>query len=75
VSVATACNRHFLLFIYFIVGFCLGEDDLLLMVKAVMTGDHIADGDGHKIIGHSFKSEEFKGDEQRSNGTVGDTAE
>ena len=57
--------------------FCLifGVYNGLILIKSIITGNSIADGNRDQIIGNTLKSKQLKGNENGGNGAVGNTAE
>ena len=55
-----------------VIGFVFGVDNLLTLVKSVITGEHIAECDSEQEIGHSLKTEQLEADQQRGQRAVGD---
>ena len=53
----------------------LAIDDSLILIKPVIAGYRIADGDSDEIIGDALKSEELQSNQNRSDGAVSDAAE
>ena len=58
-----------------VFGSCLGVDNLLAAVEAVVSGEHIADSNGNQIIRHALETKKLKGNQQGCNRAVSDAAE
>ena len=47
----------------------------LILIKSIISGNSIADGNSDQVIGNTLESKQLKGNENRGNGTVGNAAE